>query len=280
VRLDPDSGLGHIVLGVVWLSAWHRKKARREFAAAMKADSENTTASLWYGAYLMTIGRITEALELAKSRAIDDPGSFEIRLVYALFLYLARDYEYAMNMLHQVDGVELGHPLQLFLGALIDMATGHSDKTMHLTVRDVSAKLEDRWVEPHTSLRRRTDIERPGIKTEVRRGIEMWNPNYDPSNRFPGLAILSLAQAGLTEEAKEKMAALRKQRPVKSLQLALGYMGVGNQARAVASLRRACMEGDIFVNWLHLLPLFDPLREHPRFQRLVETIACEDDESE
>jgi Tfp pilus assembly protein PilF len=262
VRLDPESCLGHIVLAIVWLSNRQWNAAELEFSAAMETDPENTKASLWYGAYLMTVGRIDEGLRLAKSKASDDPGSFQIRLVYALFLYVTRSYEEAMNVLFQVDGVELGYPLQLFLGALIDMATGRSGKTMPRRLRDMSTKMEERWAAPATSLRFRTDIDVPDAWIDEQ-------SIYDAGDRFPGLVILSLAEEGLAEEVKEKMAALRKQKSVKSMQLALGYMAAGNEGRALASLRRACREGDIFMNWLHLLPLFDPLRKHPRFQGLV-----------
>jgi hypothetical protein len=261
VRLAPESCLGHIVLGMVWLSNRKWNPAELEFSAAMEIDPENTKASLWYGAFLMTIGRIDEGLQIAKSKATDDPGSFQIRLVYALFLYVTRSYEEAMNVLNEVDGVELGHPLQLFLGALIDMATGRSGKTMPRRLRDLSTQMEERFAAPVTSLRFRSDIDVPDA------WFDEESP-YDSSDRFPGLEILSLAQAGLAEEAKEKMAALRKQKSLKSLQLALGYMATGNEGRALASLRRACGEGDIFMNWLHLLPLFDPLRKHPRFRGL------------
>ncbi|MGA7077469.1 MAG: hypothetical protein WBQ43_05035 [Terriglobales bacterium] len=262
VRLDPESCLGHIVLAIVWLSNRRWNAAELEFSAAMEADPQNTKASLWYGTFLMTVGRIDEGLQLAKSKASDNPGSFQIRLVYALFLYVTRSYEEAMNVLYQVDGVELGYPLQLFLGALIDMAAGRSGKTMPRRLRDLSTQMEERWAAPVTSLRFRTDIDVPDAWID--------DPSiYDTGDRFPGLVILSLAQAGLAEEVKEKMATLRKQKSVKALQLALGYMAAGNEGRALASLRRACREGDIFMNWLDLLPLFDPLRKHPRFQGLA-----------
>jgi tetratricopeptide (TPR) repeat protein len=248
----------------------------------MKIDSVRTKTSLWYATYLMTIGRIDEGLEVVKSKAGDYPGSFEIRLVYALFLYAARSYENARNMLYQVDGLELGGDLKKLLENLINIATGDSIETVPVQLKWLAAEIDQQWNYPTSSLTTRTDIkhavEREGFRTT--KGLRLLKARDDSDNRFAGLIVLSLVGAGRLQEAKEKMAALRRQRSMKSIQLALAYIGLGNQARALASLRRACKEQDIFINWLHLLPLFDPLRNHPRFQEIIEIIAADDVESE
>jgi len=53
------------------------------------------------------------------------------------------------------------------------------------------------------------------------------------------------------------------------LQLALGHMGLGDTESAIQALTRAVSEGDPLTVWLHLLPLFDPLRDNPAFQALI-----------
>jgi hypothetical protein len=53
------------------------------------------------------------------------------------------------------------------------------------------------------------------------------------------------------------------------LQLALGHMGLGDTESAARMLTRAADEGDPLMVWLHLLPLFDPLRDDPAFQALI-----------
>jgi hypothetical protein len=50
------------------------------------------------------------------------------------------------------------------------------------------------------------------------------------------------------------------------MQLALGYMALGQHGRALAALRRTFKRENVLLNWLHLFPVFDPLRTHPVFQ--------------
>jgi hypothetical protein len=53
------------------------------------------------------------------------------------------------------------------------------------------------------------------------------------------------------------------------LQLALAYLAIGNIEWAIGLLERAMSEGDPLTVWLHLVPLFDPLRSEPGFQSLI-----------
>jgi hypothetical protein len=49
----------------------------------------------------------------------------------------------------------------------------------------------------------------------------------------------------------------------------LCQMAVNELDEAIAELDRACGEGDPKMIWLHLWPLFDPLREYEGFKALL-----------
>ena len=53
------------------------------------------------------------------------------------------------------------------------------------------------------------------------------------------------------------------------LSFALAYMGMGKTEEAIAKLTDAMDDGHPLMVWLHLWPVFDPLREHEGFGRLV-----------
>lgn len=53
------------------------------------------------------------------------------------------------------------------------------------------------------------------------------------------------------------------------LSFALAYMGKGKTEEAIAKLTDAMDDGHPLMVWLHLWPVFDPLREHEGFGRLV-----------
>jgi len=281
VHLNPRSWSGHALLGVVSMFNNEFRKAKSQFSISVEMDPRKGKANLWYATFLMVAGSTEEALEIARTQASNSPGSFEVKLIYAFFLYTARFYNRAWEVLFEVVGEGAGETLQHLMEVLIRMADGRSIEDIPHDISDISNKLDRQWDRPtryHTfRIEQREDVpwndgvtfpNLPKFLRATPSGEEMvwWNPTYDPSNRFPGLLILSLATKGELQEAELKMAVLRRQRSVRALQLVLGYMAVGNHARAVASLLRACKEGELFFNWIHLLPLFDPLRDHPRFQ--------------
>jgi hypothetical protein len=53
------------------------------------------------------------------------------------------------------------------------------------------------------------------------------------------------------------------------VQKALAYLGLGETDQAVLSLHAAFAHSDPLLLWLHLWPVFDPLRGHKRFQELI-----------
>jgi hypothetical protein len=51
--------------------------------------------------------------------------------------------------------------------------------------------------------------------------------------------------------------------------LALASLACGRTHEAIRSLERACGDGDLWTMYLALMPVWDPLREYPRFERLL-----------
>jgi tetratricopeptide (TPR) repeat protein len=87
-----------------------------------------------------------------------------------------------------------------------------------------------------------------------------------------GLDVLCLAREGKLAEAEVQFDALlqlAKRKYIQPFQLALGYMALERNDEAIAQLKKALDEQDPFMIWLHLWPVFDPLRNDIAFRILL-----------
>jgi len=83
--IDPNSWFAHTIKGVAFLFRFQHAKAKSSFDTALRLGPSSTRASLWYATYLMTTGDTEGSLQIARSQVNEHPGSFEVRIVYALF---------------------------------------------------------------------------------------------------------------------------------------------------------------------------------------------------
>jgi Tfp pilus assembly protein PilF len=83
-----------------------------------------------------------------------------------------------------------------------------------------------------------------------------------------GITTLCYGSAGKTTEARKRLAAAQKRSDY--LTLALSHLAVGETQQAMTALQRACEKRVPFTIFLHLLPVFDPIRDHDGFQTLIE----------
>ncbi|HEX7024207.1 MAG TPA: tetratricopeptide repeat protein, partial [Gemmatimonadales bacterium] len=99
----------------------------------------------------------------------------------------------------------------------------------------------------------------------------------DPSDpQVLGMLGYSYAELGQTAKARGLLTRLQKDRdrPGAAAALARIYIGLGNPDEAVARLEEAGRSHDpMFASEPLLTPIFDPLRQHPRFERLVKSLG-------
>jgi len=81
------------------------------------------------------------------------------------------------------------------------------------------------------------------------------------------------ARAGRASEAERYLAIVRRDLgDAASYQYAQVYSVVGDKARALGEFERAWDSHDSGLLWLKVDPIFDPLRDEPRFKNLVERL--------
>ena len=75
-------------------------------------------------------------------------------------------------------------------------------------------------------------------------------------------------KAGNRKASEEALRRLRRTQGATAYQLAAAEMGPGNNEQAIALLERAYAERSISID-VHVDPMFDPLREDPRFKKMM-----------
>lgn len=232
--VNPKWWRVHVVRGVIHCYQRKWAKANRAFNAALKTALADTRHDLWYVLYLTTTWDVAKACEILQAKAKDNPTDVPILTQCGILLYIKRDYRQAEAVL--LNALEIDQRYWPASVAGILAAFG-------------------------------------GRKQEECAGFDPTDGSLlsDALNKyFPGLLVLLLARAGKMEQAREKYASFLATHVMDPLQFALAHMGMGEMDEAVESLHDAAFkEFNPLVLWLHLWPVFDPMREHNGFKKLI-----------
>ena len=250
-KTDPNLGLAHTVVGSSYLFRFQKQLAKASFEKALKLAPTSTKASLWYAVYLVCEGNLEDGIQIAQSQVNEHPESLAVGFVHAFLLYLRRDFTAAHERLNELSPDRATEKIHRCLLELIFLATGDSRNVAVNYVAHCPISEEE--------------LKRTGPPKAI---------DFSEMKPLLGLYALSLAGVGRLDGAERITSIIRFQHPVKRLQLAIAYMAIGEKGRAVAALHLAVWKDrNPFMNVAHLLPLFDPLRDHPSFHRIASTIA-------
>lgn len=246
VETDPKQYLAHIAKGMVKAFAMNWEEAGKCFGAALKLDRVGTERNAWYAAYLALTGELTRAIAIAEANVTEDPHDGVRRLVHGFFLYLNHDFEKAGEAVSEVVMDGEGAILQrLLLGLAAIGMEGHA-----LALRQCLGPVSE-------------------ISQWEFAELDSNHKFKEKPERFVGLQILCLMKLGNEDEARAKIAAMRKMPYIRYREKVFGHLGMGQFDRAINALSRACWDGDIIGAWLRFLPVLDPFRADPRFQELL-----------
>jgi TolB-like protein len=233
IRLDPELAEAHASLGFLrLLSRRDWTGAEESLRHAISLDPTYPPAHHWLADLLAWSGRFEESIAEGERAIQLDPLSFSVNYSQAGRLVTSRNFEAAISRYERT--IEL-YP-QYFLGwaglATALLATGDIEGA----VRNQARSDELFGIDPALSeanLRMAADFQRTG----------------NPGQMAPAYDTIS----GLLPSWR-----------------ASGALWVGDTAKALAWLERAAAE-----NWPNVLGirtyfLYDPIRDHPRFQALVE----------
>jgi TolB-like protein/Tfp pilus assembly protein PilF len=238
LEIDPQLGEGRASMALVhfWYE-WNWLEAEREFRRATELQPNYADVHNWYAAYLNVMGRFSEAAAEQKLAEELDPLSLTIAMNAADPHYFARSYGPAIENLKLVLRREPRFP-----GAHFNLGRVYAQNRMYaeaITAFESAAQLS--------------------------------------GNRQASAALaFAYARAGRVAEARRILAEMEQLAAVRympSPQLALIHLGLSETEKALDCLERGFEEKSFWMIYLKADPVYDSLRAHPRFVRLLERLG-------
>jgi len=237
--LEIDDALveAHASLGVVkMLYDWDWRGAKAEFHAALERDPYYATAHHWYGMYLVARGRFEEAIAEVEHAQRLDPVSLAINTDLGLVLYLARRPDEAIKQYRAAMDLDPG-----FSDAQVGILMVYNDMGMYH--QPISEFLRS----PETFSR------------EIAARLE--SAYLQSGAKGYWQAYLELSEAPASEVYVSPYVRARL------------YAEIGDKARALQWLKKACAERDGGLSLLKVDPGLDTLRSEPRFAAILKRVG-------
>ncbi|HCA58333.1 MAG TPA: hypothetical protein DEP46_10145, partial [Blastocatellia bacterium] len=236
VDLDPGLSEANATLGFcLHAGNYDWSRAETYLLKALELNPANANAYVWYSIVLFTEGRFSEALQFAERGAELDPLTPFNQHNIAWGLYYARRFGEARERYEKVVRDFPGYGL------------GHYGLSKVLRALD----------EPRRALE------------ENEKAITLMGDGL-----FARIAnVEAFAVAGRDEEARMaavELEALSANRYVSPYQMSLGYVELGDHEKAIEKLEEALESREAWLNWLGVEPAFDPIRNDPRFDAILE----------
>jgi len=238
VELDSNLAEAHTSLGNALGMNMQLKLAEQEFRRALELNPNYATAHQWLAECLFSQGRFPESLAENERAHELDPLSLIINASYASSLSGVGRYEDAVKQAHKTIDLDP------------DLVPGHEILGQ---IYEDKGKLDEAIAEYHKA----NEIE------------------ATPAN-FAMLAY-AYAKTGRLAEARkilDKLTDLSAQRYVGAYPLAIVHLALGEKEEALRLLEKSFAERDILLQGLFgsikMDKRLDPLRNEPRFQKLLE----------
>ena len=239
LEIDKALAEAHVSLGYISFTYdgdW--PAAGKHFEQALALNPAYTRGHTFYPFYLSSIGRSEEALKVAKGALDLDPASPAVSHSLAVQLYLAREFDQAIEQAH--DTLEMDASFAISYAVLGEV---YLSKGMHR--------------EGQYALEKCSALSRSGAAS---------------------LALLGYSHARLGERKEslqviEALKAASKQSFVPALFVALVYAGLEDKDQAFTWLEKAHEERFNRLAYLKVEALWDPLRSDPRFADLLRRVG-------
>jgi len=237
--LDPGLAEAHALLGRILKKQFQWADAEAEFKQALALNPNNSTAHLDYALWLMSHGRVDEALAWShRARELDPLGKTGDTIGWMLFQ--ARRYDDSIRELRSFLAVYPNDAIAHLFLAFPMIANGQAEEAI--------PDLEKTATMMHRS---------PGA-------LE--------------LLATAHARAGHRAEALrllEELKQLRKTGYVQATSFINPNLGLGNYDEAFVWFERAYHEREGILQWLKVHPFFDPVRGDPRFADLLHRVGLD-----
>ena len=237
LELDPNLAEAHVVLAGLQTAQWHWTEAEAEYRRGLELNPSDASAYAGLAGWLLSQGRLAEAVAWAqKARELDPSPDTGGHLGWILFN--ARRYDEAIREYSSALAVEPDNANTLWrLGFALS------------------------------------------LKHQSQEAIAVLERAVSVSDRAPGnLGVLAAVygQAGRREDALRVLAELKnRQRTgyVPAGAFVLTYSGLADREQTLNWLDQAYKEQSLILLFLKVHPIFDFLRDDPRFKDLLRRVG-------
>lgn len=230
LAIDDTLAEGHASLAMARQYAWDWEGAESEYRTALSLNPSYAQARQWYGVFLAFMGRFDEGLRQIRWALDLDPVSLSIGSQVGLVLMCARRYEEAADQVLRV----------------LDLDASSVEARFYLaTIR----LLQDD----------------PAATIAICRELPQDNPD------FRAVLAHALARANDAGAARAIIHDLATATSgyVPPFWLAIAHLGLDDHEQALTCLERACDDPDDSLLGVKVFPIFDPVRNDPRFAAVL-----------
>ena len=242
LAIDDSLAEAHTSLAFVyWHYDWNWPAAEGEFRRALQLNPSYPTAHHWYAFYLVSQGRMDQALEEIRRGQLADPLSLIINTDSAQILYFAGHFDQAIERSRRVLEMNPQFPL-----ARLPLVWALVEKHQYKAAVDEAEK----------------EMQVPGAGPDVEASL-----------------AATYAAAGRSKQARELLRRLNKESARQhagqffSVPVAEAYAELGDKDQAFAWLEKDFQNRNGGLTLVKVDPYLDSLRADPRFADLVRRIG-------
>ena len=214
--------------------------SEKAFKKALRLNPGYATAHQWYSSILRARGKTDEALTQAFEAFHLDPLSTSINLNVAAALYCARRFDEAVDKYKRIAAVDPGFFWMRYGLALVYRIVGRNDEAIHELEQALSVTTD------------------PGTQALV---------TADLAYSYGSLGSIDKA-----EQMIERVSELGQTNYISPCDVAVSHLGLGDKDKVFWWLEKAYAERDEGLMWLKIDPIYDDVRNDPRFIDLLRRI--------
>ena len=234
IQLDETLAEGHTSLaGIKFSFDWDWQGAETEFRRAIELNPNDVTAHYWYAQLLLALGRWDESMTSINKATQLDPNLPQLASFRGAIFHNRRRYNMAIDEEKKALALDPGHFVPHF-----DLGRGYEQLGNYRQAAN-----------------------------EFQKALEL------SGNDFTTRASLAHVYAISGEKTKaEQILNALKQNSAKnnlSYQIAEIYIGLGDKDQAFRWLDKAYEDRSEWLTWIAIEPKLDPIRDDPKFERLL-----------
>jgi TolB-like protein/Tfp pilus assembly protein PilF len=239
LEIDDRLAEAHAALaGILKTHEWDWQASEREFLRSLDLNPHYSPGRRGYAALLAAMGRSIEGMREIRRAHELDPLSLWISMEIAWHLYMAREYDGAVEQAERTIELE-----PEFVPARHVLGLAYEQKGLYEQAR--------------------TELERAAAGSGGHAAT------------LAGIGRV-LAQTGLEDQARAiltRWSQLAEQSYVSAFWPSIVYAALGDKEAALSCLEQACDQRDPYLVWLRTDPRLDSLRAEPRFESLLRRVG-------